>query len=234
VIVSIRSSLTFVVVALLLAFCVLLFGRETISGFAIWRWTSTPNAKWNPPCFELKVLAFNLNAVHQLHSLFGVEWESNTANFIYALHLWVKIMSYRNIGVLLLENLSIGFQEAILVLRHFQWRLTWSLHARQFNSIFGVELASKTPTCVEISAWHWGVRQIAFTFTPPLFTESAPFFALTWTQHVYCVEFCAMYPGVQLNTSFEIDTSSNSYLAPISKILALTSKQLVAQILTPI
>jgi len=73
------------------------------------------------------------------------------------------------------ENRSIGFQRHSCFEIHV---MAYNLNAaRQFHSLFGVELASNTPTCVELSkrmAWLWGPRQIGIT-------DPATFFVSTWT-----------------------------------------------------
>jgi len=96
--------------------------------------------------------------------------------------------------------------------------------ACQFYSLFKVELASKTPTCIELFAWLWGPRQIAIT-------DSALFFVSTWIAKI-CIALNFEQCTFNINASVELDASSICYLSFISIILALTSEQLVALIST--
>jgi len=80
--VNVQSSVTFVVQALLLAFCVLICSREAIFGFDIWRLASCFKNRsigfQHHSCFQVHAMAFNPNAPHQFHLPIGVELASKT------------------------------------------------------------------------------------------------------------------------------------------------------------
>jgi len=72
-----------------------------------------------------------------------------------------------------------------------QWNTTSTLHAaRQFHSLFGVQPASNTPTCIDLIAWH-GVEVHAKQGlqTPPTFLRRHK------RQFVHCVKLEAMHMG---------------------------------------
>jgi len=84
--------------------------------------------------------------------------------------------------------------------------------ARQFHSLFGVELASNTPTWVDLTAWR-GVE----VYAKYRITDYVPFLCVDMNANT-CIasnsKQCTC-KAFNLNASFELDTSSITYLVSV-------------------
>jgi len=125
------------------------------------------------------------------------------------------------------ENRSIGFQrQTCFELSAMAFNLN---AARQFHSLIGFELESKTTTCIQLNVLHCAELNAKWLLqTPP------HFFELTWTsthalRWTRCNALAKLAFKFNLNANFELNSSSICYLAINYKILKFNTKQVIAQ-----
>jgi len=114
-------------------------------------------------------------------------------------NFWIRFLMW----ACCFENRSIGFQ------RHSYFEvnaMAYNLNsARQFHSLFDVELASKTPTCIDLNAWRIVEVHAKWRY------RLCPLFCVDLNANTG-ITFNSKQCMFNLNASFELDTSFICYL----------------------